>query len=114
MNRTAAVLNSLRGLRRALMSERAMRREVFIFVLACPAVYVIGHDIGDRAVLLGSILLVIAMEVINTALEALCDHISPEHNEQIGYIKDLGSAAVFVSRCAAIVLWLAALWQYLG
>ena len=55
MNRTAAVLNSLRGLRRALMSERAMRREVLIFLLACPAVYVIGHDIGDRAVLLGSI-----------------------------------------------------------
>ena len=114
MGKRAAIVNSLRGLHRALATEKAVRREVLIFVLACPAVVVIGHDIGDRAVLLGSILLVIAMEVINTALEALCDHISPEHNEQIGYIKDLGSAAVFVSRCAAIVLWLAALWQYLG
>lgn len=113
MSRTAAIFNSLRGLKRALLTERAMRREVLIFVLACPAVYFIGHEIGDRAVLLGSIMLVIAMEVINTALEALCDHLAPEPHERIGYVKDLGSAAVFVSRCAAIVLWAAALWQYL-
>ncbi|MBS7804867.1 diacylglycerol kinase [Rhizobiales bacterium TNE-4] len=112
MGKRAAIVNSLRGLHRALATEKAVRREVLIFVLACPAVVVIGHDIGDRAVLLGAILLVIAMEVINTAIETLCDHLAPDPHERIGYIKDLGSAAVFVSRCAALVLWAAALWQF--
>jgi diacylglycerol kinase (ATP) len=60
------------------------------------------------------LLILIAIELLNTAIEKLCDRLHPDHHEDVGYVKDLGSAAVLMGITLCSVTWLMALWQFIG
>lgn len=100
-----AFKNSLNGLKRALREERAIRQEIFLLVIAVPLAFLIAPSLFHTFLLIISILFILSIELLNTCIEKLCDHVTPEHHEAIGYIKDLGSAAVLCALICAVLLW---------
>lgn len=109
----AATRNSLAGLRDAL-SERSVRQEAVVIVAAIPATVLIAPDLFSGVVLVASLLVVLAVELLNSALEVLADHVTPERHEAIRRVKDIGSAAVMVAIVQAALLWSGALIVRLG
>ena len=97
---------SFQGLRHAWINEEAFRQEVYVLVVALPVGWVLGKNAVERALLLGSCLLVIVVELLNSAIEAAVDRIGTEHHEISGHAKDMGSAAVFCALLLAAVVWL--------
>jgi diacylglycerol kinase (ATP) len=104
-----AWLNSRDGLAFCLTKEAAVRLEIAILVLAVPAAILIAPDWGRRLVLLAALLFLISVELLNTAIEKLCDHVTPQIHPQIKIVKDVGSAAVLVAALASGGVWLAIL-----
>ncbi len=96
---------SLKGLQAAFHREQAFRQEVLVLVFVIPAGLWLGKNGVERALLIGSWLLVIVVELINSAIEAAVDRVGLERNELAGRAKDLGSAAVFFAIVLAIALW---------
>jgi diacylglycerol kinase (ATP) len=112
MNRIfAAFFNSKRALGRAFLSEPAVRQELILLALAVPLACIIVSDGWKRMALVGVMLGVLAVELLNTAIEKLCDCLHPDQHDLIGYVKDLGSAAVLMSLLLAGLTWLTAIWQ---
>ncbi|HEY6255066.1 MAG TPA: diacylglycerol kinase [Xanthobacteraceae bacterium] len=109
-----AVVNSWNGLRFALRSEAAFRQELAIFVPAVPLAFVIAQDGWKRLALIGVLLLLFVVELLNTAIEKLCDRVNLEIDPQIGRVKDMGSAAVGVTLLVAAAVWLLALAERFG
>jgi len=107
----AAYWNSLRGIQEGLSTESAIKQEVAIACLLLPLSFFVAKDLWIWAALAGSILFVLAVEFLNTAIERLCDHIEPKKHEAIRITKDLASAGVFFSLVLAGVIWVAALWE---
>jgi len=105
----AAFCNTLRGLREGLSSEVAIKQEVAIALIAVPASFFVAADIWTWVALFGSLLLLLAVEFLNTAIERLCNHVQPERHAAIRVTKDLGSAAVFFAILLAALVWIAAL-----
>ncbi len=105
-----AFLNTLYGLGWALRHERAIREEFAALALGLPASFFVAAGAGWWLALIGSLLTLIIVELLNTAIEKLSDHVTPEHSHAIKIVKDLGSAAVFLALCLAFVVWVAALW----
>ena len=97
---------SLAGLRAALRHEEAFRQELLALVIAVPVALWLGKTGTERALLIGSCLLVIVVELVNSAIEAVVDRIGPERNDLAGRAKDLGSAAVFCAIVLAIGVWI--------
>ena len=110
----SATLNSFRGLGWAFRHEAALRQEVTGLILALPLAFVIAEDASMFIALIGVILALIAVELLNTAIEKLADHITPEHHPEIGLVKDLGSAAVFAMLCLCALVWAHGLWLWWG
>jgi diacylglycerol kinase (ATP) len=100
-----AFLWSLQGLRATWAVESSFRLEVYLFVVLAPLATWLGRDGVERALLVGSLLLVLIVEVLNSALEAVVDRWGPEHNELAGRAKDMGSAAVFLADINVLVCW---------
>ena len=88
---------SLQGLRAAWLHESSFRLEVYLLAILGPLALWLGADGIERALLLGSCLLVLAVELVNSAIEALTDRVSLETHELSKRAKDLGSAAVMLS-----------------
>ena len=109
-----AFCNSREGLLHAARTEKAVQQEIGFLLVAIPLALVLGTDHWKRAVLIGSVLGVIAVELLNTCVEKLCDHVTPELHPQIKIVKDMGSAAVLAALVAAGLLWLAAVWDRAG
>ena len=109
-----ATLNSWRGLIAAAKSEQALREELFALVIAVPLAFVVASDAWRRLALIGVILLLMAVELLNTAIEKLSDHVTPAHHPDIGRIKDIASAAVGVALAIAGLTWLLAITERLG
>jgi len=109
-----ATLNSWRGLIAAAKSEQAFREELFALALAVPLAFVVAAEAWKRLVLVGVILLLMAIELLNTAIEKLSDHVSPAQHPDIGRIKDMASAAVGVALAIAGFTWLLAIAEWLG
>nr|WP_110656419.1 diacylglycerol kinase [Salinicola halimionae] len=97
---------SLSGLKQAWQQEAAFRQEVVICALCLPVVLLADVAGLERAMLFGSALLVIIVELINSALEATVDRIGLEHHPLSGSAKDMGSAAVLVSLVLMVGVWL--------
>lgn len=97
---------SMAGLRNTFIHESAFRQELFLCCLAVPLGIWLGENAVERALLVGSLLLVLALELMNTAIENAIDRISPERHELAKRSKDAGSAAVFVSLVLAGFVWL--------
>jgi diacylglycerol kinase (ATP) len=109
-----AMLNSWAGLVAAARSEQAFREEIVALVLAVPLAFLIAAEAWKRLMLIGVILLLMAIELLNTAIEKLSDHVTPAQHPDIGRIKDMASAAVGVGLAIAGVTWLLAIAQWLG
>jgi len=106
----AALWNSLRGLQEGLLTESAIKQEVAIACVLLPLSFFVAQDLWTWVALVGSLLFVLSIEFLNTAIERLCDHIEPEKHEAIRITKDLASAGVFFSLALAGLVWVAALW----
>lgn len=100
-----ALACSLKGLRAAWQHEFAFRQEVPAVLLGAPLGWWLGGDAAERALLIGSLLLVLLVELINSAIEATIDRIGEEEHALSARAKDLGSAAVLVSLIMAGVVW---------
>ena len=100
-----AAIWSIQGLRSAWLHESSFRLEVCLFVVLGPLGWLLGADGVERALLIGSCLLVMAMELMNSALEAVIERYGAEHHELAGRAKDMGSAAVFVLMLNVILVW---------
>lgn len=104
-----ATLYSLAGIRAAWKHEAAFRQEVLLSVILVPAAFWLGGSTVERLLLLGSCLIVLITELLNSAVEAAIDRISDDKHRLSARAKDLGSAAVFIS------LWLAGItWALIG
>ncbi len=105
----SATFNSLLGLIDGVMNEAAVREEALLLLIALPAGFVLAPSAGWYVAMIGALLLVLAVEFLNTAVEKLSDHVTPEHHYAIGRIKDFGSAAVFCALAFAGLVWLVAI-----
>ena len=100
-----AAIWSLQGLRAAWLHESSFRLEVCLFVVLGPLGWVLGETGVERALLIGSCLLVMAMELMNSSMEAVIERYGAERHELAGRAKDMGSAAVFLAILNVIACW---------
>lgn len=106
-----ALGHSAAGLRAAYAGESAFRQEFWLAVVVVPTAFWLGRNWVEIALLAGSVLAVLIVELLNSALEAAIDRISFELHELSKLAKDYGSAAVMLSLLVAAAIWAAALWQ---
>ena len=100
-----ATIWSIQGLRSAWLHESSFRLEVYLFIVLGPLGWLLGANGVERALLIGSCLLVMAMELMNSSMEAVIERYGAEHHELAGRAKDMGSAAVFVLMMNVILVW---------
>jgi len=100
-----AITYSWQGLRVAFKNEAAFRQEVYLSIVLIPLGYWLGESGVERALLIGSILLVMIVELINSGMEAVVDRFGGEQHELSGRAKDVGSAAVLIALINVIVIW---------
>ncbi len=105
----SATINSLRAIGYGFRSEPALREEMILLVAGLLLGAVIAPGVAWYVAMIGSLLVLLSIEFLNTAIEKLSDHVTPEHHIQIGRIKDYGSAGVFCGICLTALVWLAAL-----
>lgn len=106
MNRIIrAFFHSMRAFARGWQTETAIRQELMLLGLGILLAIVVSQSALQFAALTGVLLLVLAVEILNTAVEKLSDHVTPDWHDSIGYIKDLGSAAVFCMLTFAGLVW---------
>lgn len=96
---------SCQGLAAAWRHEAAFRQEVALLLVGLPAALLFGNTGSERAILAFSLLAILMVELLNSAIEAIVDRASPEHHELAGRAKDTGSAAVLVTLLAALLVW---------
>ena len=96
---------SAQGLASAWRHEAAFRQELALVIVLLPGAFWLGQTALERAVLIGTLLLVVIVELLNSAIEAAIDRHGSEHNELSGRAKDMGSAAVFISLVLVAVVW---------
>ena len=100
-----AIVYSVQGFVHAFRHEAAFRQELALTVVLVPAALWLGRDVIERAMLVAVLFFVLAVELLNSAVEAAVDRHGDEHHELSGAAKDLGSAAVFVSLTIVVVVW---------
>lgn len=100
-----AAVWSMQGLRAAWLHESSFRLEVYLFAVLAPIGWWLGETGVERALLIGSMLLVLSIELLNSAVEAVIERYGPEHHELAGRAKDMGSAAVFVLMLNVLLVW---------
>ncbi len=103
---------SMRGLRAAVHHESAFRQELLLCVVLVPLALWLGYDGVARALLVGSLFLVLIVELLNSAVEAIVDRVDSDWNTLSGRAKDLGSAAVFLALIDVVVVWGLVLGEY--
>jgi diacylglycerol kinase (ATP) len=109
-----ATINTRNGLAFAFRSEQAFREEIAALVLSLPLAWLIGVSTMRRVELIAAVVLVLVVELLNTAIEKLADRLTTEHDPQIGQVKDMGSAAVGVALVMAGLFWLFAIAERIG
>lgn len=94
---------SINGIRACWRQEPAFREEALFAVFMIPGSFWLGTNAVERALLVGSVLLVLIVELVNSAIEAVVDRVSTDPHSLSGYAKDVGSAAVLLS---LVIVWL--------
>ena len=102
---------SIAGLSTAYRGESAFRQEFWLAVILVPLAFWVGRNWVEVAMLAGSVLLVLIVELLNSGIEATIDRVSFELHDLSKRAKDLASAAVFLSLLLCAGVWFAALWQ---
>lgn len=100
-----ATVFSLKGMAYCFKHEAGMREYTVIFLFSVPCAIHLGESPVERILMLGAGLLVILMELLNSAVEATLDRIGTEHHDLAGAAKDMGSAAVFVAVLFFVYVW---------
>src|SRR3546814_18757721 len=95
----------MQGLRAAWLHESSFRLEVYLFVLLAPLALWLGDSGVESALMIGSMLLVLGVELLNSAIEAVIERYGPEHNDTAGRAKDVGAAAVCVMMMNVLRWW---------
>jgi len=96
---------SWQGLSAAVKHESAFRQELFMCLILVPAAFWLGQTAVEYALLIGSLLFVLIVEILNSAIEAVVDRMGDEVHELSGRAKDMGSAAVMLSLLNVVVIW---------
>ena len=102
-----AAKNSWRGLVYAFQEESAFRQELTLLVLLTPVALLLSISYLEKALLISSLLMVLAIELLNSSVEAAIDRISFEHHDLSKRAKDFGSAAVMLALFIAVLMWAA-------
>ena len=97
---------SVSGLKVTFQHEAAFRQELLLCLILMPLAFYLGQTGVEKSLLLGSLILVLVVELLNSAVEAVVDRISTEDHLLAGRAKDMGSAAVFLSLLNVVVIWL--------
>ena len=95
----------MQGLRATWLVESSFRLEVYLFIVLAPLAVWLGQTGAERAILVGCMIVVLVIEVLNSAVEAVVDRWGKEHNELAGRAKDMGSAAVFLADMNVLACW---------
>jgi len=111
---SSSAMNSLQGLREGLKTEAAVKQEVTLALFALPLSFAVATDVWIWVALMASVLFVLAVEFLNTALERLCNHVTPDLHDAIRVTKDLASTAVFFALLLAGLVWIVALLERVG
>jgi diacylglycerol kinase (EC 2.7.1.107) len=96
---------SMKGLKACFQYEASFRAEVFNALVVIPLGLWLGHGAVEKIILITFPMLVLAMELLNSAIEAVVDKVSPEFHELAGRAKDMGSASVFLMMVMVVVSW---------
>ena len=96
---------SWQGIKATYRFEEAFRQEIWITAILTPAAIYIASSGIELALLLGSLILVLIVELLNSSLEAIVDRIGTEHHELSGRAKDIGSAAVMFALINVAIIW---------
>ena len=97
------------GFKAAYKNEAAFRQEFWLAIILIPAGIYLGETLMDKAILICSILFVLVVELLNSAIESVVDRIGDEHHELSGRAKDMGSSAVFLAITITLIIWVAVL-----
>jgi diacylglycerol kinase (ATP) len=97
---------SMAGLKATLKHEKAFQQELGLCLILAPIGLWLGKTGVEKALLLGSLMLVLIVEIVNSAIEAVVDRFGGEHHTLSGRAKDMGSAAVFLALANVALVWL--------
>ena len=97
---------SMKGFRSTYKNEEAFRQEVLLLIILAPLGLWLGDNGVERALLVGPLLIVLIVELLNSAIESVVDRISTENHKLSGRAKDQGSAAVLVSLMLVVLCWI--------
>lgn len=100
---------SIKGLKAAWLNEAAFRQEIILTVILSFVALILPVTHVERILMISSVLLVVIVELLNSAVEAVVDRIGSEHHELSGRAKDIGSAAVFVALTLTLFVWVSVL-----
>jgi diacylglycerol kinase (ATP) len=101
---------SIDGLKACYASEEAFRQEVWMASIMIPLALLLPVSVLGTALMLASVLFVLIVEVLNTAVEVVVDRISMDHHVLSKQAKDMGSAAVLLSLLTVLIVWVGVLW----
>ena len=101
-----AILFSFAGFKAAWKHEEAFRQEVMVFIVSVPLAIWLANSNVEKVLLIASVVLVMVIELLNSAIEAVVDRVGVEYHELAGRAKDIGSAAVMLTILLAVATWL--------
>jgi len=96
---------SMQGLKACFQAEEAFRQELFLLLFLTPLGLWLGETPVERVLLIGCLMMVLIVELLNSAIEANVDRVGLEHHALSGRAKDIASAAVFMSMTLTVVTW---------
>lgn len=102
---------SMNGLKSAFRNEAAFRQEVVLSAILLPLAIWVSQTFLEAVVLIGSLIFVLLVELINSAIEAVADSVTIDEHPLIAQAKDLGSAAVLLAIALAVLAWAAVIWS---
>ena len=101
-----ATINSWHGINAALRTEQAFREELVVLAIGVPLAFWLTTDTGKRFALIGTLVFLLIVELLNTAIEKLCDRVSLKRDPAIKSVKDMGSAGILLSLLLAGAVWI--------
>ncbi len=102
---------SWQGIKAAYVNEAAFRQELLLAFILVPTAIGLADNMVQLALMISSVVLVLIVEILNSAIEAVVDRFGGEQHELSGRAKDMGSAAVFLALLYLFIIWSLILWQ---
>lgn len=96
---------SMQGFKAAYQHEEAFRQEVWLAIVLLPLAFYLDVSTVERVLLILTVILVLLVEILNSAIEAVVDRFGGEHHELSGRAKDMGSAAVWLALLMLFITW---------